>query len=258
MEYGTATVIVALAYLHNAFASPKRAQIKVLYPMPLRVAVNGTTDTRKGRWFYTCQNGEGRKCGMFLWDDDARPREAAALLNNSRTEPTSTPAKPLSLVHSSPQKMQSSPNSTSTLSHPSNTLKRPFTDAGLDDNVDVDHDSFPWSLSDQEEAKLLDAPQTPRKVVKIDGIATPVTSVHRKLPWLDHSAQSPLQAFASATSLYAVNLESGCRTTRRLNTTGHSKSLTLSRLVSRYTISPIHTYCRCFRRSGRLESHIAS
>jgi hypothetical protein len=205
MEYGTVTVIVALAYLHNAFASPKRAQIKVLYPMPLRVAVNGTTDTRKGRWFYTCQNGEGRKCGMFLWDDDARPREAAALLNNSRTEPTSTPAKPLSLVHSSPQKMQSSPNSTSTLSHPSNTLKRPFTDAGLDDNVDVDHDSFPWSLSDQEEAKLLDAPQTPRKVVKIDGIATPVTSVHRKLPWLDHSAQSPSTLSAKA-SLFKHSL----------------------------------------------------
>lgn len=128
---------------------------------------------------------------MFLWDDDARPREAAALLNNSRTEPTSTPAKPSSPAQSSPQKMQSSPNSTSTLSHPSSTLKRPFSDAGLDDIPDADHDSFPWSLSSQDEAVLLDAPETPRKAVKIDGLTTPATSTHRKLPWLDHSAQSP-------------------------------------------------------------------
>jgi hypothetical protein len=126
---------------------------------------------------------------MFLWDDDARPREAASLLNNSRSEPRSTPAKPTPLVHSS-QEMQSSPNSTSTLSHPSSTLKRPFSDADLDDIADVDHDSFPWSLSGQEEAVLLDAPETPRKAVKFDGLTTPVTSAHRKLPWLDHPDQS--------------------------------------------------------------------
>ena len=135
---------------------------------------------------------------MFLWDDDARPREAAALLNNSRSEPTSTPAKPLPTAHPSPQKMQSSPNSTSTLSHPSSTLKRPFSDAGLSDNADADHDSFPWSLSSQEEAVLLDAPETPRKAVKIDGLTTPATSTHRKLPWLDQAAQSPSTLSAKA------------------------------------------------------------
>jgi hypothetical protein len=134
---------------------------------------------------------------MFLWDDDARPREAAALLNNSRSEPTSTPAKPAPLVHSS-QEMQSSHNSTPTLSHPSSTLKRPFSDAGLDDIADADHDSFPWSLSGQEEAVLLDAPETPRKAVKIDGLTTPATSAHRKLPWLEYSAQSPSTLSAKA------------------------------------------------------------
>ncbi|THX24488.1 hypothetical protein D6C77_07970 [Aureobasidium pullulans] len=140
----------------------------------------------KGRWFYTCQNGEGRRCGFFLWDDDAKPREAAAVLSNSRTEPRTTPNKPLSPVHQSPQTTQSS---TSTLSHPSSALKRPLSDTGFDDADD--HDSFPWSLSGQEKAEILNVPETPRKAVKFDALATPATSVHRKLPWLDNSANLP-------------------------------------------------------------------
>lgn len=76
--------------------------------------------------------------------------------------------------------------------------KRPFSDTGLDD-ADTDHDSFPWSLSGQEEAELLDAPETPRKAVKFDGLATPATSAHRKLPWLGQSAQSPSTMSAKAT-----------------------------------------------------------
>ena len=197
MEYGTATVTVILASLLSTFKSRKKVRTKVILPALLHVATNGTTNTPKGRWFYTCQNGQGRKCGMFLWDDDARLRETAALLNNSRTEPTTTPAKLLSSVQS-PQKMQSSPNSTSTPSAPSSTLKRPFPDAGSDDNTDVDQDAFPWSSSGQEEAEVLDAPETPRKAVKFDGLATPATSAHRKLPWLDHSAQSPSTLSAKA------------------------------------------------------------
>lgn len=45
-----------------------------------------------GRWFYTCQtsNADGsKKCAFFLWDEDARPREEAAVLANSTSEPAS-------------------------------------------------------------------------------------------------------------------------------------------------------------------------
>lgn len=45
-----------------------------------------------GRWFYTCQtsNADGsKKCAFFLWDEDARPREEAAVLANSTSEPVS-------------------------------------------------------------------------------------------------------------------------------------------------------------------------
>ncbi|KAK6000153.1 hypothetical protein QM012_004141 [Aureobasidium pullulans] len=94
--------------------------------------------------------------------------------------------------------MQSSSNTTSTLSQPNAAYKRPFSETGLDD-ADTDHDSFPWSLSGQEEAELLAAPETPRKTVKFDGLATPATSTHRKLPWLDQPAQSPFTISAKAT-----------------------------------------------------------
>ncbi|KAI4154569.1 MAG: hypothetical protein LQ340_001599 [Diploschistes diacapsis] len=44
-----------------------------------------------GRWFYTCQKSQPKRCGFFLWDDHAKNREAHAVLSNSRTEPiTST------------------------------------------------------------------------------------------------------------------------------------------------------------------------
>lgn len=180
------------------FQVKKESANKGCYSALSCVVVNSTTDFLTGRWFYTCQNGEGRRCGFFMWNEDAHPREAAALLNNSTTEPQNSSDKPLSPVHPSSQTMQSSSNTTSTLSQPNTASKRPFSDTGLDD-ADTDHDSFPWSLSGQEEAELLAAPETPRKAVKFDGLVTPATSAHRKLPWLDQSTQSPSAIAAKAT-----------------------------------------------------------
>lgn len=40
-----------------------------------------------GRWFYTCQRPQTKRCSFFLWSDDAKVREEAAVLSNSRTEP---------------------------------------------------------------------------------------------------------------------------------------------------------------------------
>lgn len=40
-----------------------------------------------GRWFYTCQKPQPKRCPFFLWSDDAKIREEAAVLNNSRNEP---------------------------------------------------------------------------------------------------------------------------------------------------------------------------
>lgn len=41
----------------------------------------------KDRWFYTCQQSDRKRCGFFLWEDDAKPREEAVVLSGRRTEP---------------------------------------------------------------------------------------------------------------------------------------------------------------------------
>lgn len=43
---------------------------------------------------YTCQKAQPKRCDFFLWDDEAKSREAAAVLNNSRTEPIHSPQTP--------------------------------------------------------------------------------------------------------------------------------------------------------------------
>jgi hypothetical protein len=48
----------------------------------------------KGRFFYSCQKSRQAQCGFFLWEDKAKPREQAALLNNSRSENVTSPATP--------------------------------------------------------------------------------------------------------------------------------------------------------------------
>ncbi|KIW20899.1 hypothetical protein PV08_01478 [Exophiala spinifera] len=47
-----------------------------------------------GRWFYTCQKPQHKRCKFFLWTDDAKVREEAAVLSNSRSEPPAQPQTP--------------------------------------------------------------------------------------------------------------------------------------------------------------------
>ncbi|KIX01316.1 uncharacterized protein Z518_09041 [Rhinocladiella mackenziei CBS 650.93] len=47
-----------------------------------------------GRWFYTCQKPQHKRCSFFLWSDDAKFREEAAVLSNSRSEPPGPPQTP--------------------------------------------------------------------------------------------------------------------------------------------------------------------
>ncbi|KAK5127205.1 hypothetical protein LTR85_008567 [Meristemomyces frigidus] len=174
----------------------------------------------KGRWFYTCQNQEPKRCGFFLWDEDAKPREEAAVLSNSRTEPggrnvagdaqegwnagrqQATPAGRGLFAGLEQQQQQTrdpeetdspTPSPPPPYSSPSkvpssSAVKRTARDAQMDDE---DQDFFPWPLTGQEEhdlAKATDgaaAPETPHKAQKTGVYATPATTGKRKLPWLE-------------------------------------------------------------------------
>ncbi|KAL9581872.1 MAG: hypothetical protein Q9212_003633 [Teloschistes hypoglaucus] len=146
-----------------------------------------------GRWFYTCQQAQPKRCNFFLWDDEAKPREAAAVLNNSRTEPgqnPQTPTKPSTITSSyglqtpytgygsdrqdPARPLQSTPSKPSSVRQ--NVTDTQSTSATEDEFYD-------WPASDDEDVlKELDQvsstgtmppPETPRKAMKTGSFTTP-------------------------------------------------------------------------------------
>ena len=111
----------------------------------------------RGKWFYTCQEPKGSGCGFFLWDDNAKGREAHAVLNNSRFE-------------------------NDDLRTPADAARDKRTIEGhaaasnrfMADLRKADEDEFgSWLLSPEDEKKLVQAADTPRKAVKLEHFSTP-------------------------------------------------------------------------------------
>ncbi|KAL9124551.1 MAG: hypothetical protein Q9217_006129 [Psora testacea] len=167
-----------------------------------------------GRWFncavYTCQLPQPKRCDFFLWDDEAKGREAAAVLNNSRMEPLpqSTPVTPSKVspyglptpqterrgIDLSNVKVQtpytpsktarSAPKASLKGNADGNTTQRTASTAGSSDE-----EFYDWPASDDDEmGKVADLassnqssaqnpplapPETPRKAVKLDVLSTP-------------------------------------------------------------------------------------
>lgn len=177
----------------------------------------------QGRWFYTCQNQEPKRCDFFLWDEDAKLREEGAVLNNSKSEPKSRQVPtaqegwdagrsrggmfagidPISMEGASTRQREdeesteegSPPPAYSSQQQGKGASKRKANAVMLDD--DQDDDLLRWPLTGQEEEELVNAadsimppPETPRKVAKTGIYATPVTTVEKKrtLPWQQVSA----------------------------------------------------------------------
>lgn len=112
---------------------------------------------------------------MFLWDDDAQPRERAALMDNSRTEPART-------IPVTPSRRQPSPPL------PCANQTRPTTvskkrNRSISDDLNDEYgfgqssDDFNGALS-----HIMTQVETPSKAVKTSNIATPATG-RRQLPW---------------------------------------------------------------------------
>ena len=96
----------------------------------------------KGRWFYTCQRGSTNRpknqdhlhipisneqgCKFFLWDEDAKPREEAAVLMGARSEPRA-------LLSQEEKRRQALEGERAQVQQPSNIgkRKRSFDDEGL-------------------------------------------------------------------------------------------------------------------------------
>ncbi|KAH7399352.1 hypothetical protein BKA66DRAFT_436918 [Pyrenochaeta sp. MPI-SDFR-AT-0127] len=135
----------------------------------------------KGKWFRTCQKPEGERCGFFLWDHNAHDREAAALANNSRTEPDPNRSIP-NVNPNTPSRRGPSPPPPYTIqsgsSEPSRKRSRSASN-NLDDEYSLGHadDAFHDELH-----QVMTEVETPSKAAKTSNFATPATS-RRQLPW---------------------------------------------------------------------------
>lgn len=146
---------------------------------------------------YTCQKGQPKRCDFFLWDDEAKSREAAAVLNNSRTEVThspQTPNKSSPYVLITPQtstRLKAGSPEPITPGTPSKTYHTPSSSAcGIETqgtttqgSDSAEEEFFDWPASDDDELSkfadqasngcLLPPPETPRKAIKGDIHSTP-------------------------------------------------------------------------------------
>merc|ERR1712070_1221672 len=167
----------------------------------------------QGRWFYTCQQQQEKRCDFFLWDEDAKPREEAAVLSGKRTEPGGVNAGgqtqdgwnagrgygqneygAVSNTDAISDNGGSNRQASAKPSSPPPPYSSPMDQvpkAGLKRGAsmgDEDEEAFSWSLTAQEEQDLAKvaartAPETPNKAQKTGVYATPATSGKRKLPW---------------------------------------------------------------------------
>ncbi len=146
---------------------------------------------------YTCQKAQPKRCDFFLWDDDAKTREAAAVLNNSHSEPIhspQTPSKPSPYGLVTPQTSTRfrdgspdlvTPYTPSKAPHrtPSSSARGDGTQATTTQGSDSEEEFYDWPTSDDDVlSKFADQasseyamppPETPRKAVKADSLSTP-------------------------------------------------------------------------------------
>lgn len=166
-----------------------------------------------GRWFYTCQKDQEKRCDFFLWDEDAKPREESAVLNNSRTEPERGNADAQDGWNAGRRGVRGEEQqqgkgffagnqrnardrddaSTQSPSPPPSYSSVPRMNgskrSAKEANLDVDEE-FGCALGEddaEEMAKTADAHafSTPHKAQKTGIYATPATTGKRKLPWLE-------------------------------------------------------------------------
>ena len=136
---------------------------------------------------YTCQASRPRSCGFFLWEEDAKPREAAAVLSNCRSEPeytAQTPTKSPGIRHRSKSPRDRSRTATPDPVPPQIASRASCSNAQTSWSVTADEgkDSFEWPSSDEDALfKAADRavtvtmlpPETPRKVVRTDIFSSP-------------------------------------------------------------------------------------
>ncbi|KAK5174345.1 uncharacterized protein LTR77_001425 [Saxophila tyrrhenica] len=174
----------------------------------------------QGRWFYTCQKPKGEGCGFFLWDDDAKPREEAAVLSGKRSEPGGETAqegwnagrptvepqgKGLFEGHADETaRYERDASTASPTPPPSRKSNGPSTGGSKRTARDAELDEFDLDdVGARDMEKLANSlpPETPHKIQKTGVYATPATTGKRKLPWLEEPV-TPATSTKSTTGYF--------------------------------------------------------
>nr|POF12961.1 hypothetical protein CFP56_10109 [Quercus suber] len=189
----------------------------------------------QGRWFYTCQQQDPKRCDFFLWDEDARLRMEGAVLAGKSNEVLDDAGlvatrghgreKPSGkgvfarVGHGSTSRDEDEMTLSPSPPPPYDSHKRSAQVAGIESD---DDEAFPWPLTGVAEGQLSTpvvavAPMTPHKAQKTGVYATPATSAKRVLPWLqEHGPMTP-----GTTSTHAVSsLETPSKAPAAVNLNG--------------------------------------
>ncbi|TKX25606.1 GRF zinc finger-containing protein [Elsinoe australis] len=170
-----------------------------------------------GRWFYTCQNSEGKRCGFFLWDEDAKVREEGAVLGGKRTEVGREGEVGRGRdggIGSGGQEGQANPAWLKTQTQEEKggigdgeSKKRTREIVDLDAETE-DEDEFGEPISWPPTAV-----ETPSKRQRTDEYVTPATTTttKRKLPWLNYEEEEATTPSKQRTELGALPTPSRTR-----------------------------------------------
>lgn len=151
---------------------------------------------------YTCQFPQPNKCDFFLWQDEAKAREVAAVFRNASSEPPHTPVKNHSALVTPPTTIErkNSAAGSQKITSPSTPSKslgnfQPLVvqntqssnsavkETAAEEDDDENEEFYDWPSSDDGElgkavsnlpSNLMPPPPTtPRKAMKTDTFSTP-------------------------------------------------------------------------------------
>ena len=143
---------------------------------------------------YTCQKSQPKRCKFFLWDDDAKAREEAAVLTKSRseTEPQ-TPPKPMQPTgqHTPPHLSlaRHSHEGVATLSSECKTL--PGTNSEKDFGWSASNDK---ALVEADQKSAMAPPETPRKTPRTSQLTSPGKRKDSEMLEIDSDFSTPLSS----------------------------------------------------------------
>ncbi|KAL8970913.1 MAG: hypothetical protein Q9183_001299 [Haloplaca sp. 2 TL-2023] len=138
-----------------------------------------------------------KRCNFFLWDDEAKSREAAAVLSNSRTEPIQAPETPTKPPNTPSAHGLRTPYTDALTERRSSRVSSPYTPSestitkptasdtqSTKSTLSVsDEEFYDWPASDEDDVlkvigqasspKGMPPPETPNKAPKRDALSTP-------------------------------------------------------------------------------------